>query len=42
VINPDRKDADETFFIDLSGAVNAVLVDDQGLGIILSDDWKLM
>jgi hypothetical protein len=41
VVNPDRKkDADETFFVDLSGAVNALLVDDQGLGIILSDDWK--
>jgi len=41
VVNPDmNKDADETFFVDLSGAVNALLVDDQGLGIILSDDWK--
>jgi len=41
VVNPDRKkDADETFFVDLSGAVNALLLDDQGLGIILSDDWK--
>ena len=38
VVNPDKnKDADETFFVDLSGAVNALLVDDQGLGIILSD-----
>jgi len=38
VVNPDRKtDEDETFFVDLSGAVNALLVDDQGLGIILSD-----
>jgi hypothetical protein len=41
VINPDRReDADEMFFVDLSGAVNALLVDDQGLGTILSDDWK--
>ena len=41
VVNPDRKkDADETFFVDISGAVNALLLDDQGLGIILSDDWK--
>jgi hypothetical protein len=41
VINPDRKkEGDETFFVDLSGAVNALLLDDQGLGIILSDDWK--
>jgi hypothetical protein len=41
VVNPDRKkDADETFFVDLSAAVNALLLDDQGLGIILSDDWK--
>jgi hypothetical protein len=43
VVNPDRmKDADETFFVDLSGAVNALLLDDQGLRLILSDDWKLM
>ena len=41
VINRNRKkDTDETFFVDLSGAVNALLLDDQGLGIILSDDWK--
>jgi hypothetical protein len=41
VINPDKqKDADETFFVDLSGAVNALVLDDQGLGLILSDDWK--
>jgi hypothetical protein len=39
VINPDRhKDANEMFFVELSGAVNALLLDDQGLGIILSDD----
>jgi hypothetical protein len=38
VVNPDMmKDSDETFFVDLSGAVNALLLDDQGLGIILSD-----
>jgi hypothetical protein len=41
VINPDKKkDADETFFVDLGGAVNALLLDDQGFGLILSDDWK--
>jgi Calx-beta domain/Bacterial virulence factor lipase N-terminal len=41
VVNPDRKkEADETFFVDLSGAVNALLLDNQGLGIILGDDWK--
>jgi hypothetical protein len=39
-VKPNRKkETDETFFIDLSGAVNALLLDDQGLGIILSD-WK--
>jgi hypothetical protein len=38
VVNPDmNKDADETFFVDLRGAINALLIDDQGLGIILSD-----
>jgi hypothetical protein len=37
VINSDRKeDADETFFIDLSGAINALLLEDQGLGTIVS------
>jgi hypothetical protein len=38
VINPDRKeDADETFFVDLSGAINALLLDDEGLGTIVND-----
>jgi hypothetical protein len=37
-VKPNRKkETDETFFIDLSGAVNALLLDDQGLGIILSE-----
>jgi len=41
VVNPDmNKNADETFFVDLSGPINALLIDDQALGIILSDDWK--
>jgi hypothetical protein len=41
VVNPDRKkEADETFFVVLSGAANALLLDDQGLGLILSDDRK--
>jgi hypothetical protein len=39
VINPDRKkDADETFFVNLATAMNALLLDDQGLGIIVTDD----
>jgi Calx-beta domain/Bacterial virulence factor lipase N-terminal len=41
VVNRDRKkEADDAFFIDLSGAVNALLLDDQGLGIILNDHSK--
>jgi hypothetical protein len=37
VINPDRrKDADKTFFVDLSGAINALLLDDEGLGTIVN------
>jgi hypothetical protein len=38
VINRDRKkDADETFFVDLSGAINALLLEDQGRGTIVND-----
>src|SRR5262249_43721630 len=38
VINRERKkDADETFFVDLSGAINALLLDDQGQGTIVND-----
>jgi hypothetical protein len=38
VINRDRKkDADETFFVGLSGAINALLLDDQGRGTIVND-----
>jgi hypothetical protein len=38
VINRERKkDADETFFVDLSGAINALLLDDQGRGTIVTD-----
>jgi hypothetical protein len=37
VINRDRKkDADETFFVDLSGAINTLLLDDEGLGTIVN------
>jgi hypothetical protein len=32
------KESDETFFVNLSGAVDAQILDSQGLGIILSDD----
>jgi hypothetical protein len=36
VINPARKkDADETFFVDLGGAINALLLDDRGLRTIV-------
>jgi hypothetical protein len=38
-VNGDKKkEADETFFVNLSGAVNALVVDGQGLGTILNDD----
>jgi len=32
------KEANETFFVNLSGAVNAAIGDAQGLGTILNDD----
>ncbi|HEX8492539.1 MAG TPA: Calx-beta domain-containing protein [Pyrinomonadaceae bacterium] len=32
------KEADETFFVNLSGALNATIADAQGLGTILNDD----
>jgi hypothetical protein len=32
-------EGNETFFVDLSGAVNAVIGDGQGLGTILNDDY---
>jgi hypothetical protein len=38
-VNGDnRKEADETFFLNLSAAVDAILGDSQGLGTILNDD----
>ena len=38
-VNGDRKkEANETFFLNLSGAVDALLADGQGLGTILNDD----
>ena len=32
------KEANETFFLNLSGAVNASILDSQGLGTITNDD----
>jgi len=38
-VNGDRKkEANETFFLNLGGALNAFLGDSQGLGTILNDD----
>lgn len=38
-VNGDRqKESNETFFVNLSGAVGAMLLDGQGLGTILNDD----
>ena len=33
-----KKEANETFFVNLSGAVGATILDGQGLGTILNDD----
>ena len=33
-----KKEANETFFVNLSGAVGALILDGQGLGTILDDD----
>ncbi|MCI0460944.1 MAG: hypothetical protein L0Z62_28695 [Gemmataceae bacterium] len=33
-----KKEANETFFVNLSGATNATILDGQGLGTILNDD----
>jgi hypothetical protein len=38
VIGDRKKEANETFFLNLSGALNALLADSQGLGTILNDD----
>jgi hypothetical protein len=38
VIGDTGKESNETFFINLSGAVNATITDAQGLGTILNDD----
>jgi hypothetical protein len=38
VYGDKRKEADETFFVNLSGAVNASILDGQGIGTILNDD----
>jgi hypothetical protein len=36
----NKVEASETFFVNLSGAVNAIIGDDQGLGTILNDDYQ--
>lgn len=33
-----KQEIDETFFVNLSGALNAFMLDNQGLGIILNDN----
>jgi hypothetical protein len=33
-----KREADETFFVNLSGAVNGFILDDLGVGSILDDD----
>jgi hypothetical protein len=38
VIGDKQKESDETFFVNLSGAVGAEITDGQGLGTILNDD----
>jgi probable HAF family extracellular repeat protein len=38
VYGDQKKEANETFFVNLSGAVNASILDGQGLGTILNDD----
>jgi hypothetical protein len=38
VIGDTRPEADETFFVNLSGAVNATIADGQGVGTIQNDD----
>jgi hypothetical protein len=38
VIGDKQKEANETFFVNLSGAPNAEIADNQGLGTILNDD----
>ena len=37
-IGDNRKEPNETFFINLSNAVNASILDGQGVGTILNDD----
>jgi hypothetical protein len=33
-----KKESNETFFVNLSGATNALMLDSQGVGTILNDD----
>jgi Calx-beta domain/Domain of unknown function DUF11/Bacterial Ig domain/Domain of unknown function (DUF4214) len=43
LVNGDAKaEADENFFVNLSGAVNATISDSQGLGTIVSEDTPLV
>src|SRR5207247_2145727 len=42
VIGDDVFEPDETFFVNLSGAVNAVLGKPQGIGTIVNDDDSLV
>ncbi|MCX7590620.1 MAG: DUF2341 domain-containing protein [Kiritimatiellae bacterium] len=40
VVNGDvRYEANETFYVNLTGAVNATIADNQGVGTIANDDW---
>jgi hypothetical protein len=38
IIGKSLKEANETFFLNLSGAVNATITDNQGVGIIIDED----
>jgi len=38
VVGDKRKESSETFFVNLSGAANALITDGQGVGTILDDD----
>jgi hypothetical protein len=38
VVGDRKRESDETFLVNLSGAVGATLIDGQGLGTILNDD----
>jgi Calx-beta domain-containing protein/VCBS repeat protein len=40
VLGDTKKEANETFFVNLSGATNATISDSQGLGTIVNDDGR--